>query len=141
MRFDKTEHGHMVVVQVDAPGDDWGKMVEFCLAHKNVIRSSIVFVHGEGGPSAKQRSDLADAVKVMRRGMPVAVLSDSRVTRGVLTAINWLTKKQDESRAFPLNGFAEAMAFIGASDAESRVVRALADKLGAFAKPGRAASM
>src|SRR5687767_3051215 len=141
MRYDKTDTGMMVQVAVGSPADDeWRTMLDWVLANKGVLRGVVVFVHGDGGPSAKQRSDLAEVIKVMRSGFRTAVLTDSHVTRGILTALNWLTKKQNDSRSFPLNGFDEAMAFLELNAAESRNVRDLAHKLGAFAKPGQASA-
>jgi hypothetical protein len=141
MRYDKTDHGFMVHAAFEAPSDDeWRKFLEYMRGNKDVLKATIVFVHGDNGLTATQRSELADVIKVMRRGFRTAVMTDSRVTRGVLTALNWLTKKQDDSRAFSLNGFDEAMVFLGATADESRVTRDLAKKIGAFTKPGRAAN-
>jgi hypothetical protein len=141
MRYDKTDHGFMVQAAFDEPSDDdWRKLLEYMRSNKDAIKAAIVFVHGDNGLTAKQRSELAEVIKAMRRGFRTAVMTNSRVTRGVLTALNWLTKKQDDSRAFPLDGFDEAMGFLGATAEESRAVRELAKKIGAFAKPGRAAN-
>ena len=141
MRYDKTADGIMVQVVTGSPNDEeWRKFLEFVKANKNTLRGAIVLVYGDDGLSATQRSELAEVIKVMRPGFRSAVLTDSHVTRGILTALNWLTKKQDDTKPFPLNGFEDAMAFLGASAPESRTARELAQKLGAFTKPGRAAA-
>ena len=141
MRYDKTEHGFMVHVVPDSPSDaDWRKLLDYLLAHKDKLKGTMVFVHGDGALTAKQRSGLAEVIKVMRPGFRSAVLTSSRVTRGILTALNWLTKKQDDSCAFPLNGFDDAAVFLGMGVPEKQAARALADKLGALPKPGRAAA-
>jgi hypothetical protein len=141
MRYEKTEHGFIVQTAFAAPSDDeWRKLLDFMRANKDTVRAAVVFVHGDNALTAKQRSELADVIKLMRPGFRTAVLTESRVTRGVLTALNWLTKKQDDSRAFPLDGFDDAMAFLRANADESRAARELAKKLGAFTKPGRAAN-
>jgi len=140
MRYDKTEHGFMVHVVFDSPSDgDWQKLLDYLLAHKDKLKGTMVFVHGDGGLTAKQRSGLAEVIKVMRPGFRSAVLTSSRVTRGILTALNWLTKKQDDSSAFPLDGFDDAAVFLSMGIPEKQAARALAEKLGAFPKPGRAA--
>jgi hypothetical protein len=141
MRYDKTEHGFMVHAVFDSPSDgDWQKLLDYLLAHKDKLRGTMVFVHGDGGLTAKQRSELAEVIKVMRPGFRSAVLTNSRVTRGILTALNWLTKKQDDSSAFPLSGigFDEAVVFLSMGAPEKQAARALAEKLGAFSKAGRA---
>jgi hypothetical protein len=141
MRYDKTDHGFMVQVVVGAPSDDeWRLLLEYLRTHKDSIRTALVFVHGDDGLTAKQRSDLADVLKTMRPGFRTAVMTESRVTRGVLTALNWMTKKQDDSRAFPLSGFDDAMTFFRANAEESRAARELAKKLGAFTAAVRAAN-
>lgn len=141
MRYDKTEHGFLVHAVFDAPDDnEWRKLLDYLTAHKDSIRGTIVVVHGDGGLTAKQRSGLAEVIKAMRPGFRSAVMTESRVTRGVLTALNWLTKKQDDSRAFSLADFEGAAAFLGMGIPEKQAARALADKLGAFARPGRVAT-
>jgi hypothetical protein len=141
IRYDKTDHGWMVLSVTGALADaDWRKLLDYMLAHKDSIKAGLVYVHGDDGLTAKQRSELADVIKSMRRGYRTALMTESRVTRGVLTALSWLTKKQDDSRAFPLDGFDEAMTFLGATADETRSVRELARKMGAFAKAGRAAN-
>lgn len=141
MRYDKTEHGFMVHAVFDSPSDgDWQKLLDYLLAHKDKLKGSMVFVHGDGGLTAKQRSGLAEVIKVMRPGFRSAVMTNSRVTRGVLTALNWLTKKQDDSSAFPLSGFDEAAAFLNMGIPEKQAARALAEKLGVLSKPGRSAA-
>lgn len=139
MRYEKTDHGFIVQTAFAAPSDEeWRKLLDFMRSNKDSVRGAIVFVHGDNGLTAKQRSELADVIKLMRPGFRTAVLTESRVTRGVLTALNWLTKKQDDSRAFSLDAFDDAMTFLGAKPDESRAARELAKKIGAFTKPGRA---
>jgi hypothetical protein len=138
MRYDKTADGIMVQVVSSSPTDDeWRKLLDFMGVHKSALRAVIVFVHANDGLSAKQRSELAEVLKGMRRGFRTAVMTDSQVTRGILTALNWLTKKQDDSKTFAPDAFDDAMTFLGAGAPESRAVRELAHKLGAFAKPGK----
>jgi hypothetical protein len=140
MRYDKTDHGFMVQAVFSSPSDDdWRKLLDYLLAHKDKLKGSMVFVHGDGGLTAKQRSELAEVIKVMRPGFRSAVMTSSRVTRGVLTALNWLTKKHDDSSAFAPTDFDGAAAFLGMGIPEKHAARALAEKLGAFPKAGRAA--
>jgi hypothetical protein len=131
----------MIHAVFDSPDDnEWRKLLDYLTAHRDTLKGTIVVVHGDNGLTAKQRSGLAEVIKGMRPGFRSAVMTESRVTRGVLTALNWLTKKQDDSGAFALSDFDGAAAFLGMNDAERRSARVLADKLGAFAKQGRVAS-
>ena len=57
---------------------------------------------------AKQRSQLADVVNGL--DLKVAVLADSAVTRGMVTALGWVTGKY---RAFPLEGIEAAVTYLG----------------------------
>lgn len=141
MRYDKTDHGIMVQVAEGAVTDDeWRKLLDYMSANRKVLRAVAVFVHSNSGLTAKQRSALADVIKTLRPGFRTAVLTESQVARGILTALNWLTKKQEESKAFPLTAFDEALSFLGANDEEARAARELAQRLGVFNTLGRTAA-
>jgi hypothetical protein len=66
--------------------------------------SLVFFAHHAGAPGAVQRKELADFVqknmKALERLDRFALVIDSVVHRGALTAINWLVKKPFEERVF-----------------------------------------
>jgi hypothetical protein len=74
---------------------------------------SMLLIHGDGGsPSSKQRARIAEYWKTSGRKTPrTAMLTNSMVTRGVLTAITWLLR-DSESKAFPLDAFQDALAWL-----------------------------
>lgn len=141
MRYDTTAHGVLVQVHFGEPTDaEWTKMLGHMLERKDTLRAVLAVGQGDGGPTSRQRAELAETLKRMPRRLPFALLTDSRVARGVLTAINWLTKKQNESRAFPLYDLDFAMTFLGLQAHEKNDVRALVFKLGGSTTPGLQAS-
>lgn len=79
--------------------EEWNRWVALCAAQEGPIRV-IVESHG-GAPNAKQRKTLSDALA--GRDLRSAILSDSIVVRGVVTALAWLGISL---RAFPLDDYA-----------------------------------
>lgn len=133
IRYDCTPHGVMVQVHVDKHSDaDWRAMLDYMVARKDTIRAVMaISQRDEAAPSSKQRAELAETLKHMRAQMPFALLTDSRIARGVLTAINWLTKRQDQSRVFAPDRLDDALSFFALNAEESAAVRSLVRKLGA----------
>jgi hypothetical protein len=140
IRYENTAHGVMVQVHTGPPMDaEWAAMLDFMVRHKATIKAVLTISQGDSGPTSKQRADLAESLKHMARRLPFALLTDSRVARGVLTAINWLTKRADESRVFPVDGMESALAFFLLDEPEKAAVRALVSKLGGLAPAPRVA--
>lgn len=106
------------------PSDaDWNAWVSATLevAHKKVLISS----HG-GGPSAAQRTRLSQA----RSSLPpeqVALLSDSSVLRGVLTAVAWLTG--NNVKPFSPRELTEALRWLGLPLERQREIEVLIARL------------
>ena len=77
-------------------------------------RGLLVSVRGNGGISSKQRGRIADFWKrAGRKPPPVALVSDSAVSRGVLTAISWML--ESSTKAFAPSDLRGALAFLGTS--------------------------
>lgn len=77
-------------------------------------RVLLISTRGNGGLSAKQRSRVAQFWKdAGRAAPPVALLSDSAVARGVLTAIGWLL--DNPTKAFSPQDLRGALAFLKSS--------------------------
>ena len=77
-------------------------------------RAILVSTRGNGGISSKQRGRIADFWKRSgRKTPPVALVSDSAVSRGVLTAISWLL--ESPTKAFSPSDLRGALAFLGTS--------------------------
>lgn len=69
--------------------DRWREYLEMLQDER--VRISMALVRGSVTISANQRGEAAEALK--KRGLPVVVLTDSRFTRGMLTALSWLGAK------------------------------------------------
>jgi hypothetical protein len=85
--------------------EEWDRWVALCATQEGPIRV-IVESHG-GAPNAKQRKALSDALA--GRDLRSAILSDSIVVRGVVTALAWLGVAL---RAFPLDDYASMAAYL-----------------------------
>jgi hypothetical protein len=130
----------MVQVHTSEPTDaEWTKMLQHMVARKDTLKAVLAVGHGEAGPTSKQRAQLAETLKRIPRKLSFALITNSRVARGVMTAINWLTKKHAQSQAFPLDGLEQAMVFLRIEDREKAEVRLLVFKLGGLTAPARSA--
>lgn len=77
-------------------------------------RALLISTHGSAGHTSKQRGRIAEFWRSAgRKPPPVALLSDSALSRGVLTAIGWLL--ENPFKAFSPSEVGEALAFLGAS--------------------------
>lgn len=108
------------------PADaDWNAWIAVSL--RNEHRKVLVSSHG-GGPSASQRNRLSQAR--VESGHPpeqVALLSDSSVLRGILTAIAWLTG--NNVKAFSPRELTEALRWLGQPLERQREIEALLARL------------
>jgi hypothetical protein len=108
--------GRMMVAVHDAapPTDEeWARWVALVQNPPGPALRLLVETTGQGGPNAKQRKLLADAMK----GLDVrcAILSDSIAVRGVVTALAWLGLAQ---RAFSPGEHRGAGEYLGLSAQE-----------------------
>jgi hypothetical protein len=126
-----------VVVEVfDGAATDveWVKLVDGMVAAGPQLKAVLAVNYSGGGPSANQRSELNRVLggKMLR----VAIVSDSAIARGILTAISWLTPsaKRFPQDVFKLGDMEKAYAFLQlAAPAEAEVrttVRRLSAEVG-----------
>ncbi len=121
-----TKHGVMVQLQLTPPTDkEWAEMLAAIESRSNTLKSALAVVRGEGGPSSKQREALARVLKSTRPDLRFALVTDSVLVRGVLTAINWLTNKGNTTAAFPSRDLEAGLDFIQLSPEEKVAVREL----------------
>jgi hypothetical protein len=80
----------MVAVHDEAPPTDeeWSRWVELAFDPPTRVLRVLVETRGHGGPNPKQRKHFADGLK--RVDLRCAILSDSMIVRGVVTAVAWL---------------------------------------------------
>jgi hypothetical protein len=83
----------VVVHGASRPADgEWGVMIDLWVQHRP--RALVVFTPRScPGPTAKQRSEVATAWKTIGDHVPMAMITESRVIRGMLTAMQWLTRQ------------------------------------------------
>jgi hypothetical protein len=94
--------------------DEWREHCENLRALNKIggpAKAMIIFGIGEG-PNAKQRQVLAEEYADLGKNMRVALLTDSVVARGVLTAIGWLLSSQ--TKAYGLRELNTALSALAA---------------------------
>lgn len=108
MTMSRDERVVVCVHDEQAPTDaEWDRWLQ--LLRERAGRDARAFVETRGGgPNAKQRKLLADAVKDL--DLRCAILSDSMVVRGMVTAIAWLGVPL---RAFTPGEFRPAAEYLG----------------------------
>lgn len=94
--------------------EQWNRLIALCSKQEGPIRI-LVESHG-GAPNAKQRKALHDALA--GRDLRSAVLTDSMVARGIVTALAWIGISL---RAFPLQDYSSAAEYLGLSNHELTV--------------------
>lgn len=114
----------MIAVQHAVPPteDEWQRWLSFASHAEHELRA-LVETHGPCGPDARQRQQLAATV----RGIDVrtAILTDSVVTRGIVTAIAWFGVSL---RAFPHGSTTEAHRYLElTTEEQARVLATLPD--------------
>src|SRR5450432_2876646 len=87
---------------------EWDKMLTLFLGSLPTMRGVLIFSDG-GGPNIAQRERLAEMIKLIPR---TAMVTDSRVARGIMTALSWLGVTQ--SKTFPTSRIADALGYLGA---------------------------
>lgn len=94
--------------QTTPTDEEWARWIALAVDSGAGGVRTIVESGGSGGPNAKQRRALAEAL----RGMDIrsAVLTDSMVVRGIATAIAWLNVPL---RAFAPGQHQEAADYLG----------------------------
>jgi hypothetical protein len=108
LKFTKIDDLLLIVhAPVNPDPHEWHALMKEGRAHGHLYRRALV-LSSNAMLHAKQRSELADFIN--GRDLKVAVLADSPVARGVVTALGWITGKY---RAFPLDGVEAAVAYLG----------------------------
>lgn len=124
MVYEITRHGVFVKTHLLAPtDDDWRKQLDFFRKHRAEIRYVVVTGQEGSGPTSRQRQELASMLTESSASIPTVALLNSRLSRGILTALTWMTRR--DMRAYAPNDLDDALEWLGLSDtakAEVRVV-------------------
>jgi len=101
-----------VMVTVHGPlpptDEEWRAYLEFSRTCVGRVTRSLVVSSG-AGPNGRQRTMLMKEFPEFAP-VPVAVVSDSSMTRGIVTALSWFGKK---IRAFQPSQLTEALEYLG----------------------------
>jgi hypothetical protein len=119
--------GHFVVVAHGslAPSvAEWNALLDTYRSLPSLSDArALVFTEG-GAPNAAQRADLRAVFGSI--DMPIAVITDSIIARAAGMAISWLNPSL---RMFPPRDLDRGFEHIGATRADRRTLRAVADEL------------
>jgi hypothetical protein len=123
MKFGMSSEGVYCLVQGSNNLDDqeWSAYVEDMSRNADRMKGVIVFSAGSG-PNANQRKLVAEMWKAHGRMPIVAVISNSALHRGMITAINWIINTRMESGlcAYPSEEAHRALAKMGVISASER---------------------
>lgn len=110
MAMQRVHRVFLAVHDASAPTDDeWQSWITLCGERRKEPIRVLVESFG-GGPSAKQRKELADALSGL--DLRSAILTNSLITRGIVTAISWLNISL---RAFAIDQHQAAAEYLGLS--------------------------
>jgi hypothetical protein len=113
MAIARSDRVYTLVYGADPPTDEeWSQCLAMFRERTGQDTRCIVQTRG-GGPDAKQRKVLADTMR--NEDTRVAVMTDSIVARGILTALAWLGLPQC---GFALNDLHAAANYLGLSSEE-----------------------
>lgn len=113
MAIARSDRLFTVVYGVDAPTEEeWTRCLALFREREGRETRFLVESRG-GGPDAKQRKTLAETLR--NADTRVAVMTDSIVARGILTALAWLGLPQ---RGFALHDLRAASEYLGLSSEE-----------------------
>lgn len=99
----------------DAPeNDEWKEYVNSARQWRKDIQAFLVVSDG-GGPNTMQRAELDEAIDIEHHPGKTAVVTVSRIARGIVTAISWFSPG---IKAFGTNQMQQAIEYLGMSPAE-----------------------
>jgi hypothetical protein len=124
-----------VITDLTPGRDEWRQYVDFLKERVSQHGSArLVVVAGSGAPDSLQRQYLSEAVSPKQ--LRTAVISDSLVARGVVTAFRWYGL---EVSAYKSSAIDDAYRYVGVTSEEAMWLRKTLSNMRAAAPP-RAAS-
>jgi len=89
--FDRLDSSYVLVIGPASPRDaEWTEWVEFITVNSTPgMKPRILVVTDGGAPSAAQRAALNDVTEQYKSEVKVAVVTESTMARGALTALSW----------------------------------------------------
>ena len=130
-----------VMVQLNhqqASDHEWALLVDAVRSQASALMGIVIVTPSGKGPNAGQRKQIAAVAEHFSKSFRgVALLTDSVVVRGALTAIRWLNPQGPVAEPFALQGLEGALDFLKL-DAEQKIE--VRDLLKALERPPLAAS-
>jgi hypothetical protein len=124
----------IVVENAIAPTNaEWNGYCEQVARAVSLANASGIAITDGGGPNTPQRGQINDLLA--GRQAPSAVISDSRMIRGIVTALSWFNKK---TYAFSPNEIMKALTYTGVEGDRGRKVWELILQLNAQISPSSA---
>lgn len=122
-----------IMVQVNhqqASDEEWTFMVEAVRSQAPALVGIVIITPSGKGPDAGQRKQIAAvAEKFSKSFRGVALLTDSVVVRGALTAIRWLNPRGPAAQPFALQDIEGALGFLKLNAQQKIEVRAMLKEL------------
>jgi hypothetical protein len=110
----------------DPSDDEWETWIDRERRHEH--RAILIATRG-GAPNSRQRARVAEATgQKSGRRPPVALLTDSAVTRSVMTAFGWILGAHAPMKAFPTTALEEAVSWLAVT-VRPETVRAVMARL------------
>jgi hypothetical protein len=106
-----------VNTEVDPSDEDWDAYLADVNAHLRGLKGVLVFTP-KTGPSASQRARANAAYEKAKAEIPTAIMTSSRMVRGIMTALSWALGGKIKS--FGENDFQGAVDFL-ALDTEEQL--------------------
>lgn len=121
----------MVVVHTDEPptDEDWDAYLD-AVARSPGIRGILIYSL-RVGPSAPQRARSVEATKSAQTDLKMAIMTGSRLTQGVVTALSWALG--NNIRAFSSRDFDKAVAYLELTTDERLTTKVLLKQLARMA--------
>lgn len=112
-----------VVWELEPTDSEWADFLDACRLRANKDIRALIESYG-AGPNAKQRKELSHLLAELHIDYRAAILTDSLISRGIVTAFAWLGVTQ---RAFPPRHYTEAGSYLQYTAAElNTAIQALA---------------
>lgn len=99
-----------VNTDLDPSDEDWDAYLADVIAHVGGLKGVLVYTP-KSGPSAPQRARANAAFEKSKADVPTAVMTGSRVVRGIVTALTWALG--GKIKAFAPNDFQGAVEYLG----------------------------
>jgi hypothetical protein len=98
-----------VNTDLDPSDQEWDAYLEDVLQHAKGLKGVLVYT-SKSGPSASQRARSNAAFEASKADIPTAVMTGSRMVRGIVTALSWALG--GKIKAFEPNDFQGAVEYL-----------------------------